>query len=173
MKLQKIATAGLAAAAFLSIAACGDDSGSDTPTPSTSAVTSSSATSSTGGGVNDPSKPPTASTLNGLLEKALDPNVPAADKTDLVQGSEADPQLFDKLVKAKQDLQGVTYKLVPPVIAEGSGKANVKVKVKLPNNPETTLDAAIVYDQGKWKLAKTTVCPILAGVNVTSAMCAA
>ncbi|GGF29642.1 hypothetical protein [Williamsia phyllosphaerae] len=172
MKLQKIATAGLAVAAFLSIAACGDDSGSDTPTPSTSAVASSSATSS-GGGVSDPSKPPTASTLNGLLETALDPNVPNTEKTELVQGSSADPQLFDKLVKAKADNPDITYQLVPPVVATGSGQATVKVKVKLPNVPEQTVDAAIVYDQGKWKLAKTTVCPLLTANNVQSAMCAA
>ncbi|MBJ7291527.1 hypothetical protein [Williamsia sp.] len=170
MKLQKIATAGLAVAAFLSIAAC-SDGGSDDATPSTSAVASSS--TSTGSGVSDPSKPPTASTLNGLLEKALDANVPAADKTDLVQGSQADPQLFDKLVKFKQDNPTVSYQLVPPVIATGSGQASVKVKVKLPDNPEATLDAAIVYDQGNWKLAKSTVCLLLQSANVKSAMCAA
>lgn len=171
MKLQKIATAGLAVAAFLTVAACGDDSGSDNPTPSSSAVASSSSTST--GGVNDPSKPPTASTLNTLLETALDPSVPATDKTGLVQGSQADPQLFDKLVKFKQDNPAATYKLVPPVIATGSGQASVKVKVKLPNSPEATLDAGIVYDQGKWKLAQKTVCLLLQGANVQSPMCTA
>ena len=59
------------------------------------------------------------------------------------------------------------------MIATGNGQATVKVQVKLPNVPEQTVDAAIVYDQGKWKLAKTTVCPLLLANNVQSAMCPA
>lgn len=174
MKLQKILTAGLAVVAALTFtAACSDgDDGGATADPTSSAATSS-ATDGGGTSVTDPSQPPSATTLNGLLEKALDPNVPASDKTDLVQGSSADPQLFDKLVKARQDNPGITYQLQAPVIATGNGQATVKVKVKLPNVPEQTVDAAIVYDQGKWKLAKTTVCPLLLANNVQSAMCPA
>ncbi|MCP2195885.1 hypothetical protein LX14_003615 [Williamsia deligens] len=175
MKLQKIMTAGLAVVAALTFtAACsdGDDGGATGGDAPTSSATSS-ATDTGGTSVTDPSTPPSAATLNGLLTTALDPNVPASKKTDLVQGSSADPQLFDKLVKARQANQGITYKLVPPVIATGNGQATVKVQVKLPNVPEQTIDAAIVYDQGKWKLAKTTVCPLLAANNVQSAMCPA
>jgi hypothetical protein len=175
VKLQKILTAGLAVVAALTFtAACSDnnDGATDTGTP-TSSATSSAPAAGGSTSVTDPSTPPNAATLNGLLTTALDPNVPATQKTNLVQGSEADPQLFDKLVKAKQQLQGVDYQLVPPVISTGSGAATVKVKLKLPNQPEASLDAAIVYDKGRWKLAKTTVCPLLQGVNVTSPMCSA
>lgn len=174
MKLQKILTAGLAVVAALTFTAACSDSSDDgaTADPATSSATSSAA--DTGGtSVTDPSQPPSAATLNVLLEKALNPSIPASQKTDLVQGSSADPQLFDKLVKAKQDNPTVTYRLVPPVIATGNGQATVKVQVKLPNVPEQTVDAAIVYDQGKWKLAKTTVCPLLLANNVQSAMCPA
>ncbi|WP_238981264.1 hypothetical protein [Williamsia herbipolensis] len=174
MKLQKIATAGLAVAAVFMIGACSDNSDDGTTAQPTSTTSSSTASGDTGGtSVTDPSKPPSASTLNGLLEKALNPSVPASEKTDLVQGSDADPQLFDKLVKARQDNPDITYSLQAPVIATGNGQATVKVKVKLPNVPEQTVDAAIVYDSGKWKLAKTTVCPLLLANNVQSAMCPA
>ena len=175
MKLQKILTAGLAVVAALTFTAACSDSGDDggaTADPTSSSATSTPADSG-GTSVTDPSTPPSAATLNDLLTKALNPDVPASQKTDLVQGSSADPQLFDKLVKAKQDNPTVTYKLVPPVIATGNGQATVKVQVKLPNVPEQTIDAAIVYDQGKWKLAKTTVCPLLQANNVASAMCPA
>lgn len=174
MKLQKILTAGLAVVAALTFtAACSDNSDGATDNgPATSSATSS-VSDSGGTSVTDPSTPPNAATLNDLLTKALNPDVPASQKTDLVQGSSADPQLFDKLVKAKQDNPTVTYRLVPPVIATGNGQATVKVQVKLPNVPEQTIDAAIVYDQGKWKLAKTTVCPLLQANNVQSAMCTA
>ncbi len=171
MKLQKIATVGLAVAAFLSIAAC-SDGGSDDATPTSSTVVGSSSTAG-GSGVSDPSKPPTAATLNGLLKEALDPSVPNTAKTELVQGSSADPQLFDKLVKARAENPTITYQLVPPVVATGNGQATVKVKVKLPDVPEQTVDAGIVYDQGRWKLAKNTVCPLLSANNVASAMCSA
>ena len=174
MKLQKIMTAGLAVVAALTFtAACSDSSDGATEDAAPTSSATSSATDAGGGSVTDPSQPPSAATLNGLLEKALNPDVPSSQKTDLVQGSSADPQLFDKLVKAKQDNPTVTYKLVPPVIATGNGQATVKVQVKLPNVPEQTVDAAIVYDQGKWKLAKTTVCPLLLANNVQSAMCPA
>ncbi|GAA1893168.1 MAG: hypothetical protein INR72_04365 [Williamsia herbipolensis] len=174
MKLQKILTAGLAVVAALTFTAACSDSSDDGATADPAASSATSSAVDTGGtSVTDPSQPPSAATLNGLLEKALNPSIPASQKTDLVQGSSADPQLFDKLVKAKQDNPTVTYRLVPPVIATGNGQATVKVQVKLPNVPEQTVDAAIVYDQGKWKLAKTTVCPLLLANNVQSAMCPA
>lgn len=174
MKLQKILTAGLAVVAALTFTAACSDSSDDgaTADPATSSATSTPVDNG-GGTVTDPSQPPSAATLNGLLTTALDPNVPSSQKTELVQGSSADPQLFDKLVKARQDNPGITYQLQAPVIATGNGQATVKVKVKLPNVPEQTVDAAIVYDQGRWKLAKTTVCPLLLANNVQSAMCPA
>ena len=158
-----------------SLAACSSsDDSDDVPTvaaTTSAAATSEAAASGADAGVTNPNVRPSVATLNAMLNKALDPNVPNSEKTDLVQGSEKDPQLFDKLVKARQDNKDVTYQIFPPVIPAGPNKATVKVQVKLPDNPPTKLDAQIVYDGGRWKLASDSVCPILSGNNIKSAMC--
>ncbi len=180
MKFPKfVGAAIMTVAVATSLAACSSSDDSD-DVPTVAATTSAAATSEAGAsgasgaadaGVTNPNVRPSVTTLNAMLNKALDPNVPNSEKTDLVQGSEKDPQLFDKLVKARQDNKDVTYQIFPPVIPAGPNKATVKVQVKLPDNPPTKLDAQIVYDGGRWKLASDSVCPILSGNNIKSAMC--
>ncbi|GAB34274.1 hypothetical protein [Gordonia otitidis] len=175
MKFPKfVGAAIMAAAVATSVAACGSDDSDDAPTVATTtsaAVTSEAGASGADAGVTNPNVRPSVATLNAMLNKALDPNVPNSEKTELVQGSEKDPQLFDKLVRARQENKDVTYQIFPPVIPAGPNKATVKVQVKLPDNPPTKLDAQIVYDDGRWKLASDSVCPILSGNNIKSAMC--
>ena len=176
MKFPKfVGAAIMAAAVATSLAACSSSDDSD-DVPTVATTTSAAATSEAGAsgadaGVTNPNVRPSVATLNAMLDKALDPNVPNSEKTELVQGSEKDPQLFDKLVKAREDNKDVTYQIFPPVIPAGPNKATVKVQVKLPDNPPTKLDAQIVYDGGRWKLASDSVCPILSGNNIKSAMC--
>ncbi|MGV9710173.1 hypothetical protein ACWDTI_05865 [Gordonia sp. NPDC003424] len=170
MKFPKIVTAALIAASITSVAACGSDD-SDVPSvPTVSATTS--AASGASGDVTDPNTRPSVATLNQMLNQALDANVPNSQKTELVEGSEADPDVFDKLVQAKKDNPDVTYQIYPPVIPAGPNKATVKVQVKIGDNPPTKLDAGIVYSAGRWKLAKDTVCPLITANNVTTPMCA-
>lgn len=176
MKFPKfVGAAVMTVAVATSLAACSSsDDSDDVPTvaaTTSAAATSEAAASGADAGVTNPNVRPSVATLNAMLNKALDPNVPNSEKTDLVQGSEKDPQLFDKLVKARQDNKDVTYQIFPPVIPAGPNKATVKVQVKLPDNPPTKLDAQIVYDGGRWKLASDSVCLILSGNNIKSAMC--
>ena len=176
MKFPKfVGAAVMTVAVATSLAACSSsDDSDDVPTvaaTTSAAATSEAAASGADAGVTNPNVRPSVATLNAMLNKALDPNVPNSEKTDLVQGSEKDPQLFDKLVKAREDNKDVTYQIFPPVIPAGPNKATVKVQVKLPDNPPTKLDAQIVYDGGRWKLASDSVCPILSGNNIKSAMC--
>lgn len=176
MKFRKFVTAGVAVCAFLSIAACSDDGdGGGGSTTTTSASTESSTSGSPGGeaALSDPKKPPTAAALNKMLEKALDPNVPGTEKTELVEGSEKDPALFDKLVKGRQDNPGLTYEIVAPVRPAGTNQAKANVKVKFPDQPQQQVEALIAFDNGRWKLSSTTVCLLLSGANVQSPMCPA
>ncbi|MFW0787103.1 hypothetical protein AAFP35_21610 [Gordonia sp. CPCC 206044] len=168
MKFPKIVTAALIAGAVASVAACGSD---DSDVPEVPTMTSTTAAAAGSGDVTDANTKPSVATLNQMLTKALDPNVPNSEKTQLVEGSEADPAVFDKLVAAKKDNPDVTYEIFPPVISSGPNKATVKVQVKLPDNPATKLDASIVYVDGRWKLAKDTVCPLVTANNVTTPMC--
>lgn len=174
MRIAKFVAAAAVVGAATSLAACSSGS-DDAPAlpPATSATTTSSASADASGitGVTDPNKRPSVATLNKMLDTALDAKVPNSQKTDLVEGAERDPQVFDKLNKALADNPGVTYKIFPPVIPAGPKKANVKVQVKLPDNPPTKLEASIVFIDGRWKLANSTVCPLLTANNVKSAMC--
>ncbi|MCF8611234.1 hypothetical protein L5G28_13870 [Gordonia sp. HY285] len=176
MKIRNFVTGAIVAAAVAATAACGsDDSGSDlppVPTADSSTSAASGSTSSADGGMTDPNKVPSIKALNEMLETALDPKVDASEKTELVEGSEADPKLFDQLVKAAKDNPDVTYKIKPPVTKNGPKKAKVKVEVKVPGNPAQPIDAAIVYDNGRWKLSKSTVCPLLSANDVDSVLCA-
>ncbi|MFW0792906.1 hypothetical protein AAFP30_03750 [Gordonia sp. CPCC 205515] len=169
MKFRKILTATFIAASITSLAACGSD---DSDVPSVPTVASTTASAAAGSdSVTDPNTRPTVAQLNAMLNEALDPNVPNSEKTQLVEGSEADPDVFDKLVQAKKDNPDVTYEIYPPVIPAGPNKASVKVQVKIGENPPTKLDAGIVYTDGRWKLAKDTVCPLVTANNVTTPMC--
>ena len=175
MKIRNIVTGAVVAAVVATTAACGsDDSASAPPVPQvqSSAAGASSTDSSAGGDeMTNAKKVPSVGALDDMLQKALDPKIKPADKTELVEGSEVDPALFTKLVKAAQDNPDVTYKIKRPVLPNGPKKASVKVEIKLPDNPATKFDAAIVYDKGHWKLSKSTVCPLLTSQNVKTPLC--
>ncbi|MFC9436613.1 hypothetical protein [Nocardia sp. NPDC057030] len=164
MKLRKtgrMAIAGLAVVAALGLTACGSDDKSDTPKPSR-ASTSTTATANT-------PAPPTVDELNALLQKALDPAVPSAEKLDLVQGIEADPELPNRLAEAfkqanaKAEITGVS------VFGE-SVSAQGKFTV---NGQENVVDVPFVLDGGKWKVQKSWACGALANLNQQSPACAA
>lgn len=122
--------------------------------------------------VTDPTKRPTVDTLNEMLTTALDPDVPNSEKAELVEGADRDPEIFDRLVQAQAENPDVDYVLLDPVVPAGAGRATVKVEITLPDSPPTTLDAQIVFDDGRWKLASDSVCPLLAGQEIQSPMCA-
>lgn len=161
----------ITAAVTVSVAACSSDSSDDIPT--VAQTTTSSAASTAGGGTNvtDASNPPSVATLNQMLQTALDPNVPNAQKTQLVQNSQKDPAIFGKLVQLKTDNPGATYQIRGPVTTDGPNRASVRVQVKLPDQQPQDIDAQIVYDGGRWKLASSFVCPLITTNGVTTPMC--
>ncbi|GED98257.1 hypothetical protein [Gordonia crocea] len=182
MRFPKIVAGMLAAGLALSVTACGgggDDDGLPPMSPVSSETTTTTTTESNAAGkydisgVTNPKKRPTVKTLNQMLDMALDPSVPNTEKTKLVEGSEKDPDVFDKLVQARKENPDATYKIFPPVIPAGPKKATVKVQLKIGDNPPVKAEAGIVFVNGRWKLAKNTVCPLLSGNNVKTPMCPA
>jgi hypothetical protein len=177
LKLRKFVTAGVALCAFVSIAACSDDGGSDEPTTTTTTTTVADPSGSTSVGGNkdltDPKKPPTAAALNTMLVTALDPKIPNTEKTELVEGSDADPEIFDKLIAGMKANPDVTYEIVAPVRPAGANQAKANVKINFPDQPQTQVEALIAFNEGRWKLSKTTVCLLLSGANEKSPMCPA
>ncbi|MFD6159396.1 hypothetical protein ACFWF7_28610 [Nocardia sp. NPDC060256] len=162
MKLRKtgrIAIAGLAVVAALGLTACGSDDKKDPP--KTSSVTTSATANP-----NQPA-PPTVDELNALLQKALDPSVPSAQKLDLVQGIEADPELPNRL--AEEYKKAGAQVTITGVTAFGdSVSAQGKFTI---NGSENMVDVPFVLDGGKWKVQKTWACGALTNLNLQSPAC--
>ncbi|WP_194819429.1 hypothetical protein [Nocardia sp. XZ_19_385] len=168
MKLRKtgrIAIAGLALAAALSMTACGSDDKKDTSTAKSS-TTSAMATATSAANVPPV---PTVAELNAQLQKALDPSVPNADKLDMVQGAQADPELPGRLAQAVE--QSGAKAEVTEVTAFGD-TINAKAKITI-NGQENIADVPFVAEDGKWKVQKTWACQMLQLANVQSVACTA
>ncbi|WP_246181211.1 hypothetical protein [Nocardia ninae] len=101
---------------------------------------------------------PTVEELNAMLQRGLDPTIPASEKADLVEGSEADPELINRAAEVARNA-GVKV-TVTDVQSFGSGVANANVilTVNGQDNPSTV---PLVFDSGKWKLQKSWACSIV------------
>ncbi|WP_040795421.1 hypothetical protein [Nocardia higoensis] len=165
MKLRttgRIAIAGFAAIAALTLTACGgDDSGNEAKSTST---TTSAAAATTAA---DTPAVPTAAELNAQLQRALDPAVPNSEKLEMVQGIEADPELPGRLAQAYQQT-GATV-TVNDVTAFGD-TVNAKATIVL-NGQENIADVPFVSEDGKWKVQKEWACLMLTNLGQQSPAC--
>ncbi|WP_405165462.1 YceI family protein [Nocardia sp. NBC_01499] len=168
MKLRKtgrVAIAGLAVVAALGLTACGSDDKKDPPKSTTTSATANPGTPATANPNTPP--PPTVDELNLLLQKALDPAVPSAEKLDLVQGIEADPDLPNRLAQAYKDANAKAE--ITGVTAFGdSVSAQGKLTI---NGTENPVDVPFVLDGGKWKVQKSWACSALTNLNQQSPAC--
>ena len=171
MKYRKFLGATMIAAALMTtVAACGSDDSDAPPAPTLTSTTA--AASGDGSEITDGSNPPSSAALHEMVAQAVDPDIPRAEKVELVEGSEKDPAIFDELVKARAENSDVDWVLVNPVISAGPNKARVKVRIETAGNPPTNAESTIVFDDGRWKLSNETVCNLLGLYQVESAMCA-
>ncbi len=176
--------AGLAIAGALTMTACSsDDSSSSSSSSSSAASTSASehasdhASSSTtasgssaasGTAQGDLPPVPTVQDLNTELQQALDPAVPIDQKKDYIQGTEADPELVNRLADvykqtgAQIEITGV-QNLGDTLQATGNFTANGQT------NPGTV---PFVAEDGKWKIEKGWACNALSVANIQSPACA-
>ncbi|MFI2280176.1 hypothetical protein [Nocardia beijingensis] len=162
LETGRIAAAGLALVATLSLAACGSDDKSDSHSSSHTTTAAASATA------NVPA-PPTKEELNANLQRALDPSVPNEEKLDLVQGIQADPSLPNRLAQAFQQANATA--VVTGVTAFGdtvTAQATFTI-----NGQPNQVDVPFVLEDGKWKVQKAWACQALANLNQQSPACAA
>ncbi|MFC9895544.1 hypothetical protein ACFVMC_17820 [Nocardia sp. NPDC127579] len=168
MKLRKtgrIAIAGLALAAALSLTACGSDDKKDA-SPAKSSTTSAAAVTTRA--ANLPPVP-TKEELNAQLQKALDPNVPNAEKLEMVQGAEADPELPSRLAQAAQQAGASA---VVTGVSEFGDTISAKATITF-NGQASEADVPFVAEDGKWKVQKQWACNLLQLANIQSVACAA
>lgn len=169
LKLQKMTVAAVAIAAALTMTACGSDEKTDSPTTTSKTTTTTTASDST----DAPVALPTAPELNAKVAQALDETVPAADKVNLVQGAEADPELINQVAAAAK-AAGAQVEILDPVTDTGSETAAASLNIVVNGQPlQQGLQASFVYEDGVWKLSKTTACQIVGVAGLTSPACAA
>ena len=160
--------AAVAIAAALTMTACGSDDKTDSPTTSKTTTTTKASEST-----DAPVALPTAPELNAKVAQALDESVPAADKVNLVQGAEADPELINQVAAAAK-AAGAQVEILDPVTDTGSDTAAASLNIVVNGQPlQQGLQASFVYEDGVWKLSKTTACQIVGVAGLTSPACAA
>ncbi|UGT41041.1 hypothetical protein LTV02_34630 [Nocardia yamanashiensis] len=165
MKLQKtgrIAVATLAVVAALGLTACGSGDKKETTKPKVSTSKTTSAAQ------NYPAAP-TVADLNAELQKALDPNVPNAQKLDMMQGVQADPNLPQLLSDAyKANNASIT---VTGVTDLGNGTLTADAQVAVNGGAPQNAVVPFVAEDGKWKVQKEWICNMLSLGNQTSPAC--
>lgn len=152
--MKTIKCAAIVAAAALVLTGCSQDDKSSSGT-SSSAASSAAETSAA------PALP-SAADLNAVLARALDPAIPAQEKTNTVVGGEQAPLLFDALTASKQQT-GAQLQVVDPVlpgVLPNSVSANVNFT--LPGRePQLVSGVEFVQEGGVWKLDQRWACTLV------------
>lgn len=149
-------------AAGLTLSACGnDDDSSDKASSASSSQASSGAESS--GAAQD--ETPTVQELAGVLNRAVDPNVPTDQKVDTVVNGDKAPELFDALTKSRTE-SNATLEVVEPVLPSlNPGNVNATVNLTVPGQePHVVSDVEFVNEDGKWKLDQGWACTLVENV---------
>ena len=146
------ATIGLA----LTLAACSDDA----ENADTAAETTKNAESSTKA-ESAPVDLPTAEELNGVLQRASDPNLPAEERTKTVEGGEDFPELFDTLAAAKVE-SGANFEVQSVFPGYTDDTALTIVGYTMPDRePQTADNVEFIHQDGQWKLSREWACVLV------------
>ena len=159
--------AGLAIAAAVTMTACSSDDGGDTAGGSSSSVATSAETTTAAAAANTPPAP-SAEELNAMLQKGLDPAIPATEKTDMIQGSEADPELINRVATAVQQNNATVQVVAVEDAKDGTAIANANVTFNGQTNPAAV---QLLFEDGKWKRDKAFACNIVQLAQLQSAAC--
>ncbi|MFI7670169.1 hypothetical protein [Nocardia sp. NPDC049526] len=154
------------AAVALTVTACGSDS-----TENSKKATSSSISAVTPGNCPATGKypaSPTVATLDELLRKGLDPNVPSAEKVDLVQGGREDPELFNRMQDTLRQMNFTARINKVTDYCDGTAIAEATLTFNgTPNDAQIPL----VAEDGRWKLDQAWGCGMVASLGQTSPAC--
>ncbi|QYH20561.1 hypothetical protein JKI95_10635 [Corynebacterium aquatimens] len=138
-------------------AACSDDA--DTAASTTAETTSAATVETQAAPV---AQLPTVEELNGVIQRAADPNLPIEERMLTVQGGENVPELFDVMSQSQME-SGATFQVVDPVLP-GFEPNQVLAAVNLVQpGAEPTLinDATFVHEDGHWKLSQQWACNLI------------
>lgn len=141
----------------LGIAACSGGEGTET---TTSAATTSAAPAETQAA--PVAEMPSAAELNGVIQRAADPNLPIEERMLTVQGGQNVPELFDVMSQSQLE-SGATFQVVDPVLP-GFEPNQVLAAVNLVQpgaDPTLINDVTFVNEEGHWKLSQQWACNLI------------
>ncbi|UAK30470.1 hypothetical protein K8O92_21435 [Nocardia asteroides] len=154
-----LATAAAALAISGALAACGsdDDSTTDAATSATSSTsaTTSAAASDTHGHGDHATGAPTAETLQAVLVKLADPNVPTAEKSKLIVNGEKRTANIDQM---NAGLQGYTLTFTVADITTQGDTANAQVTINSLHGAAPAVPLTWEKVDGAWKLSDASGC---------------
>lgn len=142
-----------AVAAGLSLTACSSDD-KDSTDGTTSSTPTAQATAL-----------PTAAELNDVINRAVDPAVPADQKADTVEGGDQALELFDIMTQSKEE-SGATLQVVDPVLPGIlPDTATVTVNFLIPDrDPMPVSGVEFVRENDVWKLKREWACTLINNV---------
>ncbi|WP_159844055.1 hypothetical protein [Nocardia sp. CY41] len=149
-----LATAAAALAISGALAACGSDD--DTAT-ATSATTSAAASGTHDHG-DHATAAPTAESLQAMLGKFADSNVPTAEKSKLIVNGEQRTANIDQMNKG---LQGYTLTFTVADLTVQGNTANAQVTITSPHGAAPAVPLSWENVDGTWKLSDAAGCLLL------------
>ncbi|MBA4021175.1 MAG: hypothetical protein C0482_02320 [Gordonia sp.] len=106
----------------------------------------------------DGSVAPPAAVLDRVMQIIVDQNVSPNEKVALVEDSDADRDVFEKI----SNQEPATYRFVPPLaLDETNRSAHANVEVRRVNAPVYRAEVPLVYTEGSWKIGKAPFCLLL------------
>lgn len=149
-----LATAAAALAISGALAACGSDDDSATAT----SATTSAAASGTHDHGDHATAAPTAESLQAMLGKFADSNVPTAEKSKLIVNGEQRTANIDQMNKG---LQGYTLTFTVADLTVQGTTANAQVTITSPHGAAPAVPLSWENVDGTWKLSDASGCLLL------------
>ncbi|MGV9414153.1 hypothetical protein ACWDOP_29995 [Nocardia sp. NPDC003693] len=170
-----IATAAVVLA-VLGVAGCGGGSGDDASVDAArssayAALSSSSAAAAATSAARPPI--PTAAELDAQIKSALDPTLPDAERTALIEDGEAFKDAIPDMYKALQDNPRAVYGVKDPVFDNHDGTLTATLSLDKDgtgSNVRTTV-VHFVNKDGRWQISRTDLCGILRSADYRTSAC--
>lgn len=150
-----VATAAAALAITGALAACGSD---DSSTSAATSATTSAAASGTHDHGDHAAGAPTAETLQAMLVRLADPNVPTAEKSKLIVNGDKRTANIDQM---NAGLQGYTLTFAVADLTTQADTANAQVTISSPHGAAPAVPLTWENVDGAWKLSDASGCLLL------------
>lgn len=116
---------------------------------------------------------PSAAELDAQIKRALDPNLPDNERTDLIEDGAAFKDAIPDMYKALRDNPHAVYGVVDPVFDNRDGTLTATMRLDKDGsgtNVRTTIVHFVLID-GKWKISRTDLCGILRSADYRTSAC--